>query len=282
MAREIRALTRGLQLLEAANLHNGARLRDFVEITTLPKATVYRVLEHLRAFGYLRRDANDDRYFLTLRVRRLSDGFLDGGWVSTVARPLLLDLSARVGFPVAIATPYGAAMMLRDNTDAESPLAPNVYSRGTKLPLLTSATGKVYLAFCDGVTRRTLLEVCANSARREDALARQPVILEAALAQVRAQGYAFGPGAGKTRVAQSTATFAIPIRSRGRLLGCLALRYLSDHLRREAVVRQYLAPMRRYAQLIGRAVAQADRLATGRGRPAAVAAQPPRGPLSRS
>ncbi len=250
MATQIRSLTRGLALLEAANLQNGAPLRDFVAASGLAKPTAYRLLESLRASGYLQRAAGDERYFLTLKVRRLSDGYTDASWIATSARPLLLHLSEAIGFPVAIATPYGAAMILRDNTDAESALAPNVYSRGTLLPLLTSATGKVFLAFCNEVTRRTLLEVCAGSTLREHALARQPAVLATALAQIRRQGYAFGPGAGTTRVSQPTATLSVPIRAGSEVIACLAMRYLTTGLSREVVVQRYLKPLRRCAQAI--------------------------------
>jgi IclR family mhp operon transcriptional activator len=258
MAAEIRTLSRGLALLEAANLQNGGRLRDFAAATGLPKPTVLRLLESLRAAGYLQRTPGEERYFLALRVRRLSDGFTDASWITTVARPQLLALSARIGFPVAISTPYGAAMMLRDNTDADTPASPNVYARGTLLPLLTSATGKVYLAFCDEVSRRALLDACAASPLREHALARQPGVMAAALAQVRRQGHAFGPGAGKTRVAQETATLAVPIRSRQNLFACLAMRYLSAGVSRDLIVERYLGALQRAARAIAAGVAGSD------------------------
>lgn len=254
-ARAIRSLERGLRVLEAANLNNGTRLRDFVQITELPKATTFRILENLRRTGYLRRDAGDDRYYLTLRVRRLSDGFFDGGWISEVARPVLRELSQAVGYPVAIATPYGAAMMLRDNTDAQSSLGLNVYAPGTTLPLLTSATGKVYLAFCDDVTRKTLLDVCEGSRLPEHRLARQPELLGRALQAVREQGYAFGPGGRRTRHGVETATMAVPVRAKSRLIGSLALRYLSANVTRPTIVAKYLAIMNQHARIIGTRVA---------------------------
>ncbi len=252
---EIRVLRRGLRVLEAVNLHSGARLRDIVRATGLPKTTAHRILENLRAEGYLRRDGQDERYFVTLRARRLSDGYNDGGWVSDLARPVLEELAAVIRFPVAIATLYGASMMLRDNTDAQSPLAPNVYAPGTILPLLTSATGKVFLAFCDDVTRKTLVDVCAQSPEPENEVARHPRLVAQTLKQVRKQGYAFGPGAGRTEVTVQTATFSVPIRSRGHLIGCLAMRYLSAGMSRQQVVDRYLSVMRRFARRIGTRVA---------------------------
>lgn len=249
-----RSLERGFNVLEVANLNNGARLRDFVRITGLPKSTTFRILENLRRAGYLRRDDDDDRYYLTPRVRRLSDGHFDGGWISEIARPVLKQLADTVRFPVAIATPYGAAMMLRDNTDAESPLAPNVYPRGTPLPLLTSATGKVYLAFCDDMTRKTLLEVCAESDLPEHNLARHGDLLNQSLETVRRQGYAFGPGGRQSKAGIETATIAVPILAKGHLIGAMAMRFLSATMKRQTVVERYLKVMNQHARLIGRRV----------------------------
>jgi IclR family mhp operon transcriptional activator len=258
-----RSLERGFNVLEVANLNNGARLRDFVRITDLPKSTTFRILENLRRAGYLRRDDNDDRYYLTPRVRRLSDGHFDGGWISEIARPVLKQLAETVRFPVAIATPYGAAMMLRDNTDAESPLAPNVYPRGTPLPLLTSATGKVYLAFCDDMTRKTLLAVCAESGLPEHNLAHHGDLLNHSLETVRRQGYAFGPGGRQSKAGVETATIAVPILAKGHLIGAMALRFLSATMKRQTVVERYLKIMNQHSRLIGRRVATSSGVVPG-------------------
>jgi len=232
---EIRALHRGLEILELVNLHNNARLRDFVGLTGLPKTTVYRILDNLCAAGYLSRVGRGDRYRLTAQVRRLSDGYEGSGWISDVARPLLRKLCTEISYPVAIATPYGTAMMLRDNTDTESALITNIYTRGTLLPLFTSATGKVYLAFCDHVTRKTILDICAESSDPDHEIAGHPDLIEQIVSRVRKQGYAFGKGGRRGDKGEKTSTCAVPIHAGNRLIGCLAFRYADEHLsRREA------------------------------------------------
>ena len=236
---EIRALQRGLELLELVNLHNKARLRDFVELTGWPKTTVYRLLDNLCAAGYLTRVGRGDRYQLTVRVRRLSDGYQDSGWISDIARPELLALCREVGYPVAIATPYGTSMMLRDNTDTDSPLVTNIYTRGTLLPIFTSATGKVFLTYCDDVTRKTILEACRESSDPDHEIARHPQLVEQIIRQVRKNGYAFGPGQRRDADAPKTTTCAVPIRAGQRLIGCLAVRYVDEHLTRTEAAQNF-------------------------------------------
>ena len=253
---EIRSLHRGLKMLELANLNNGARLRDFVKLTGLPKTTTYRILENLCAGGYLTRETDDDHYYLTLQVRRLSDGYYDGGWISDVARPILRALCDELGYPVAIATPYGTSMMLRDNTDTQSTLIADRYTRGTLLPMFSSASGKVYLTFCDEVTRKTLLDVCATSTDPDHEMARHPRLITQMTKKVREQGYAFGRGERGMGADIRTSTCAVPIFAKGTLIGSLAIRYIESHVSRPEVVGKYLPTLKRHARLIGRRVSR--------------------------
>lgn len=260
---EIRALQRGLALLETVNQNNGARLRDIVELCGLPKTTTHRILENLRSAGYLTRRAGSDRYYLTVEVRRLSDGFFDGGWISAIARPVLKRLSDSVGYPVGIATPYGTSMMVRDNTDSDRPLIPDKVARGTLIPLFTSASGKVYLAFCDEMTRKTLIEVCAASDKPEHDFARHPRLLSQMIGQVRKQRFAFGFGEQRVATAIKTSTCAVPVIVKDAMIGCLAIRYIDEHLSRKRVVEKYLPALEQHAELIVSQVARSAALKRG-------------------
>jgi len=51
------------------------------------------------------------------------DGFDDQAMVAHIAKPHLAALGAQIVWPVAIATPSGASMMIRETTDRDSPLA---------------------------------------------------------------------------------------------------------------------------------------------------------------
>jgi len=249
----VTGLLKGLRILELLNLHNGARLHEIVTMSRMPKSTAYRLLENLRRCGYLTK--HQGRYYLSLRVRRLSDGFDDTGWISEVARPVLLQLARKVVYPVAIATVLGTHMVLRETTDATSPVIRNRYSRGTLIPLFTSASGKVYLAFCNPPARDTLLEICVDSTDQAHRFAQKPALVEQIVRAVRNQGYAFGRGSQQTQAPVKTSTFAVPVHAGRELIACLALRYIDAALSRDDVVNRYLGLMQTYAGEIGRRVA---------------------------
>ena len=154
--RPIRALNRGLDVLTELNRLERAAINTLANAVELPRTTTYRILETLRLAGYVERDPHDDCYRPTIMVRALSDGFDDEAMLAHVARPHLSALCAQIVWPVAIATPSGSAMMIREATDHQSPLALEHYGAGVRVPMLGSAAGRAYLAHCAAHIKTTV------------------------------------------------------------------------------------------------------------------------------
>lgn len=219
--RPIRALLRGLDALAALNLRDGCTVSDMAADIKVPRTTAYRILETLCLAGYVYRDPVDDRYRLTVDVRRLSDGFDDEAWVSQIARPVVQGLCAETAWPVSLLTLSGTTMVIRETTDPHSRLALERDTVGTRLPLLTSAAGRAHLAWCPRPEREALVDILSRSPREEDALARNPGELSRVLNEAREQGYA---SAVRARRLADEVSLAVPIVLAGRVLACLALR----------------------------------------------------------
>ena len=79
-------------------------------------------------------------------VRALSDGFDDEAWVTQIAKPFIRIYAAKSSGRSRIATLSGTTMLVRESTDHSTPLAIERYSAGFRAPLLTTASGRVYLA----------------------------------------------------------------------------------------------------------------------------------------
>jgi IclR family mhp operon transcriptional activator len=220
--RPIRALLRGLDALAALNVRNGSTVSDMAADIKVPRTTAYRVLETLCLAGYVFRDPADDRYRLTVEVRRLSDGFDDEAWVSQTARPVLLELCAETAWPVSLLTLSGTTMVARETTDPHSRLALERDTAGTRLPLLTSAAGRAHLAWCPKPERAALIDILSRSPREEDALARNPGELGRILNEAREQGYV---SAVRARRVADEVSLAVPIALEDRVLACLTLRF---------------------------------------------------------
>jgi IclR family mhp operon transcriptional activator len=195
---------------------------------------VYRILETLCTAGYVFRDATDDRYRLTIMVKALSEGFDDEAWVTQIAKPLIDELSREIVWPLSIATLSGTSMMVRATTDHDSPLAVERYSAGFRLPLLTSAAGRVYLAYCLDEQRDAVLGILAPS----------DTDLDGVLAEIRAHGYAT---AARTRRMAEEISIAVPVLVEDHALAAISLRFTASALPLPAALERFLPKLRQCA-----------------------------------
>ena len=245
--RPIRALNRGLDVLTELNRVERAAINTMASAVGLPRTTTYRILETLRLAGYVERDTHDDCYRPTIMVRALSDGFDDEALIAHIAKPLLASLGVQIVWPVAVATPLGSTMMIRETTDRESPLALEQYGAGVRVPMLASAAGRAYLAFCPAPQRDALLELLARSPLPEDRMARDRIEVERLLSETRSQG--FGMAHRARRVSEET-SLAVPVGSKDRILAALTVRYAATAVPLRTAVEQFLPKMRAVAQKI--------------------------------
>ena len=254
--RPIRALIRGLDALTVLNLRNGATVSEVAQEIRLPRTTTYRILETLSHAGFVYRDANDDRYRLTIMVRGLSDGYDDEAWVTQIARPYIHELGKEIVWPVAIASLSGTTMMVRESTDHRSPLAVERYSAGFRVPLLTSSSGRVYLAFSSPAHRESLIDILARSSKEEDALARNRTELMKLLNDARMQGYA---SAVRPRRVSDEISMAVPIMVDDRVLAAVTIRFSGTAVPLKLAVERFLPKLRDTAQRIRQSFAEQQR-----------------------
>ena len=239
--RPIRALNRGLEVLTELNRLERAAINTLANAVGLPRTTTYRILETLRLAGYVERDSHDDCYRPTIMVRALSEGFDDEAMIAHIAKPHLASLGAAIVWPIAIATAAGASMVIRETTDRQSPLALEQYGSGIRVPMMTSAAGRAYLAYCTAQQRETLLDMLARSSLPEDRIVRSRSEVERILNETRTQG--FGMAQRARRVSEET-SIAIPVRGKDRVLATVSVRYAATAVPLRTAVEQFLPKMR--------------------------------------
>jgi IclR family transcriptional regulator, mhp operon transcriptional activator len=245
--RPIRALIRGLEALAVLNRRDGATVSEVTSEIRLPRTTTYRILETLSLAGFVYRDATDDRYRLTVMVRGLADGFDDEAWVTQIARPCINDLCKEIVWPISLSSPSGTSMLVRDTTDHASPLAVERLNAGFRIPLLTTSSGRAYLAFCPTEQRDCLLDILSRSQREEDRLAKSRAEVDRILEEAREQGYAT---AVRTRRVSEEVAMAVPVLVDDRVLATVAVRYAASAVPARLAVERFVPRLQDTAQKI--------------------------------
>ena len=251
----IRALLRGLDALALLNLCERATVAEVAANLRLPRTTTYRILETLRGAGYVRRDPDDERYRATPLARLLVARDDERHALIQCAKPEVHRLCRELGWPVAIATPGGSAMEVREAaTSTEGDVAER-YSPAFRVPLFASACGRAWLAHCAEDERRTLLTILARSPRTEDGAARDPLAAQRLLADVRDRGYATVE---RPQSISDEISLAVPVAWRDGAAGALTLRISSSRVPFHEAVARFVPPLRQTARQIASAMPAAS------------------------
>lgn len=244
--RPIRALLRGLEALSVLNLRDGATVSEVAQEISLPRTTTYRILETLRESGLVFRDPADERYRLTVLVRALSAGFADEAWLAQVGKPCLLELGESVVWPAYIATLADTRLIVREATDHRSPLAIEPFTAGMRLPLVTTAAGRVYLAHCPDAERAKLLD-SSRSKGGAGSAAGDSAELSRLLAEIARLGYAT-----TTRLHRlvEELSISVPVRLQTSRLAVLTVRFAASAVPLQTGLERFLPKLRHCAAKI--------------------------------
>ncbi len=260
----VRSLERGLAVLAAMNRRKLPSVMELARDTRLPRPTVYRLLETLSRGGFVTRSSPHDRYCLARGVRTLSDGFVEDDWIADIAAPLMTQFTRDLVWPVALLTFEESRMLVRETTHEASTLSIDHGMVGRSLPMLRTAAGRCYLAFCPAKERRAILEMLSRSKALEDRWAREPQRLTKLLDAIKAKGYAIQD----REINPKTTGIAVPVRLGTRVLGSLSSIWISSALTIENAEAELHPPLATTAARIAdaireRALKQASLIANG-------------------
>lgn len=252
----VRAIQRGLEVLQAVNRLGSARFVDVANATSIPYPTVCRIVDTLVDAGMLEREQGRRHFKPTPLVQSLSLGFQEDDAFVKTAQPVIAKLCDAVGWPITITTRVGNAMMVRASTHLQTTLTYNNYFPGYTLPLLQCSVGKAYVAFCSDDERqkiRTSLEkldeidpITALFLRDEGAF----------LAPFREAGYGFHTYNEHTKNPGKTSSLAIPIMCDGQLMAAMGLIYFSSAMKTRHAAEKYAEDMRQACKTIVELYAQ--------------------------
>lgn len=218
----VRVLLRGLELIQALNRHGPMTTAALSQKLRLARTTVNRCLATLEGMDLVYRDESR-RFSLSLRAKTLSHGFDPAAERLEPVRRALQDMAPKVQWPITLFRFQFPDMVVEDATDRSSGFAVEFFERGTLLPVLTTASGRVFLAYSSQRVREAILEHVWPR-RPEETQAAWPDLaaLERDLAATRERGFA--KAVRPLRLTEQ-GSIAIPIMVDGEPVAALAVRF---------------------------------------------------------
>lgn len=265
----IRALERGLEVMEYLQHKGAATLNDIYKATQLPRPTLLRILRTLEIGGLVRRGIGDGLYRNSFRLQRFAENLDQGDLLAEIAAPVVNRLCAEIRWPsdLVVLNPGGELYLeLKETSRPNSPFPLNRVNIGHRVNIPLSAAGRVYLAFCPEEEREVLIERLAASDSPTNHSVRQRQVFDAMLDVVRKVGYGardqaysrgyYGAGSVDDDGLRS---IAMPVRRGVDICGAVTLTWLRDAMELDEFVKLYLDRLREAADQISSEMEKVDR-----------------------
>ena len=248
--KSIRALERGLDVLQALQTGPGAGLKDLHVITGLPKATLLRILRTLAERNLVWQRMADGAYLPSSRSAQPKAD--DSSRLVEVASPVMARLCERVNWPSVLAVRRGVQMEVIETNRPRShvshlPIGPV----GARISMLLTSTGRAYFSFCTREEREEILAGLQSEPSPEAVLAQDAVWVARVVAQTQAQGYGqrdpsiAGEGAGQRLMADDGRnSIAVPIIVSGQVVASLNMTWTRRATTTSQIVAEHLEDLR--------------------------------------
>ncbi len=221
MEEVIRALARGLHVIEYLGSHSPVSLADLHRAIGLPKVTLLRILHTLQDEGWVYRGIGDDRYRLSYQLGSLGDNLMPVDALAEAAGPVLDALQADVLWPSEVAVRKGLKMAIVETTRKKQVVAVNRESIGVEPEILRSAVGHAYFAYCSDTEREEILERLALQKGEQGRLAKDRAWVDTILQEVRRRGYGQRDVCSWPAPAGALCGIAVPLLIEGRVKACI-------------------------------------------------------------
>lgn len=235
----VESVRRALLILRAFGSHRISTISSLFEETGIPRPTIVRMLETLMHEGYVVRDNMCGGYRLTGEISSLTAGYRGISRVIEVARPMAIDLTRRVKWPIGLGAIDGDAINIQFWTGTISPWAYTNTTLGIRPDLLTTGMGRAYLAFCE----------TEELDRRIEGFHKDPDLkfgtvqehqLRMMLEKVRQDGYAMrDPRTPPFRIS----TVGIPLLENGKVQALISLSFFSSAVLRKEITEEIIQPL---------------------------------------
>lgn len=246
--KSIRALARGIEVLQLIQAAGGMSLGDIHRETGLAKATLLRILLTFQEEGLIWQRIIDKAYLPSYSLQQRARHLDDVSHLVEVSSPILADLTSRIDWPSILAVARLDYMEVIETNSPKSyfhhiPLGPV----GFQINMLMSATGKAYLAHCPETERAAILARLRHSQRLGNAGARNIAWVEKVLSETRVLGYGirdprFGGDFDAPRRQRDDGrdSIAVPIMFGERVFGCINLTWIQKVISRKQIVDAHL------------------------------------------
>lgn len=253
---DVRALERGLHLIEALAEHGWLGPAELARHTGIDRATIYRLLATLEHNGFVVRHPQRAKYFLSSKFHSLGSSVQARDELVMLVSGPLNNLVKQINWPSDFGVLDGGRLVIAGSNHALTTMTFYRAIVGQTRPVMRSALGRAILSAMSEEERAAAIDaiIMAGGPDAEDVADKHAV--EALVANTRRRGYALSLGEADSQVS----AIALPVVSKKGVVGAINIVFFRSTFRIDWVER-YLEPLRKCIQEVEAAYDQHDGIA---------------------
>ncbi len=253
--KDVRSLTRGLQLIEALSELGWSRIGQLSAAAKVERSSTYRIVKTLEQLGYVTRRDEDGAVALTTKFAFLAEGLRDDDVVTQFAGPNLFELTRDLLWPSDFASFQNGKVLIRLSTHKISPMSIHRAMVGKERLLTRSALGMAILsAMSPDELDASLAIVDRLGGLNAQDVGDREAILRTADA-VRRRGYASAAGLTESKIS----AIAIPVMAPdGSVAGAINVVFFRSVMSPEQAAERFLDKLRNCVSRIEQALVDWD------------------------
>ncbi len=236
--RDVRALSRGVKILEALAELGWAKPSTLSAATGVDRSTIYRLIETFTVLGYLTRRPEDGAVAMTRRIRSLAAGVRDDDMMLTIVGRHLSDLIREVRWPSDFARLLNGRITIEASTHSLSPMTFHRSTIGQGCSLLRSSLGHAILSLLQPDELPSVLHLAGKIDETYGDYDLE--VIARIVNRVRRSGYASAVGSFDPNVS----AIAVPFRA-SETIGAVNIVFFRKVMSPKEAASQFLDPLRR-------------------------------------
>lgn len=245
--RDVRALGRGLMLLETLARTGWAKPGRLSAETGIDRSSVYRLLNTLVDLGFVARRSEDGAVALTRRVRHIADGVRDDDAFLETVGAHLAALVGKVKWPSDLAMLSGGIATIQDSTHSLSRVTFHRATIGQERSLLRSSLGRAILSMLNSDELEMVLEIVRQAGGPDERLLRNRAGITKMLNQIYRLGYAAAEGA----VDPNVSAIAMGFRGSADIVGSVNIVFFRKVMSPTLAAERFLPQLQNCVKKIG-------------------------------
>ncbi|MES4992470.1 IclR family transcriptional regulator domain-containing protein [Phyllobacterium sp. 22229] len=251
--KDVRALSRGLSIIEALGTLGWVKLGALSAYTGIDRTTVYRLVNTLAETGYVSRREGDGAVNLSWKLLQITGNLRGDDLTGQIVMRHLAQLTEAIKWPSDFATLSGGGVHIAVSTHNMSPMSMHRGMIGRKRPLLRSALGKAILSAMSPDELRQTLDITQRLDTQDAQDARSTFLLERMTREVRELGYASAVGTTEAKFS----AIALPVCPGGSVIGAVNIVFFRSALTPAEAAERYLGRFRECARAIEAEITEA-------------------------